>query len=416
MRLTAMAPHAFGGTEETIYVSTRILAVVYTALVPLHVVVLSGVAQWVMVPAAALSAVASLLCALRLASASATMLDRMVWFVCAVPISNSVLHVAVTGDIAPTDMVMLSIVGIGAVATELRPALVLTSVGLATWGAVVLTGGPYPEGDVLKNAINLALASALAFAVFCIRALTGERLATVNDHLERANSFKADLMGMLGHEIGNPLTSVTGYAQVATDELAAGDLAGAKRSLHVVERNADRIRTVLDEILTHAAGDTEALVARPERCLVEPHLVAAVAAFPDGHRSQVECASGLAVQVQPGHLDQILANLVSNAYKYAGGAFRVSAAPVDGRVHIRVTDEGPGVPDRFRERLFDRFTRDSPTIDRTPGTGLGLFITRQLARANGGDVTYEATEPAGSTFTLVLPCPTESDPGHSPLR
>ena len=94
---------------------------------------------------------------------------------------------------------------------------------------------------------------------------------------------------------------------------------------------------------------------------------------------------------------------MSNAYKYAGGAFCVSAAAADGQVHIRVTDEGPGVPDKFHERPFDRFTRDSSTADHTPGSGLGLFITRQLARANGGDVTYEAPGPTGSTFLLTLP-------------
>jgi len=237
------------------------------------------------------------------------------------------------------------------------------------------------------------------------RADAAARLATANEHLERANLFKADLMGMLGHELGNPLTSVTGYAQVATEELDAEDYAAAKRSLYVVERNADRMRTVLYEILTHAASDKEALVAHPEVCLLEPHLMAAAAAFPHGHRPHVDCAADLTAWVQPGHLDQILANLVSNAQKYAGGAVRISAQPLGDQLHICVTDDGPGVPDRFRARLFDRYTRDNDAATRTPGTGLGLFITRQLARANGGDVTYQATGPAGSTFTLALPRP-----------
>jgi diguanylate cyclase (GGDEF)-like protein len=129
-----------------------------------------------MVAAASLSALAGVACALRLSSANVPELRRMVWFVCAVPISNSVLHIAVTRDIAPTDMVILSIVGIGAVAPKLRPGVILTLAGLSTWVAVVLTGGPFPDGAVLKHAINLGLASVLAFAVFSIRALISERL------------------------------------------------------------------------------------------------------------------------------------------------------------------------------------------------------------------------------------------------
>ncbi len=235
------------------------------------------------------------------------------------------------------------------------------------------------------------------------RADAAARLAVVNEHLERANAFKADLMGMLGHELGNPLTSITGYAQVATEELDAEDYPAARRSLDVVERNAHRMRSVLYEILTHAASDKDALVAQPETCLLEPHLRAAAAAFPDGHRPQVECPPDLTAWVQPGHLDQMLANLVSNAHKYAGGAVQISAYPVDGQMHVCVADDGPGVPERFRGQLFERYTRDGDTAGRAAGTGLGLFITRELARANGGDLTYEAAGPTGSAFTLTLP-------------
>ncbi len=235
------------------------------------------------------------------------------------------------------------------------------------------------------------------------RVVAAARLAAANDDLRRANAFKSDLLGMLGHELGNPLTSVTGYAQVATEELDAEDYAAARQSLQVVERNADRMRGVLYELLTHAASDTTALIADQEECVLQPHLVAAAGAFPHGQRPQVDCPPSLTAWVQPGHLDQMLLNLVSNAQKYAGGAVRIAAAPIDGMLHICVSDDGPGVPERFRERLFDRYTRDSETARGAPGAGLGLFITRQLARANGGDVAYHAAAPTGSAFTLALP-------------
>lgn len=238
------------------------------------------------------------------------------------------------------------------------------------------------------------------------RAEAAARLASANEHLERANAFKSDLMGMLGHELANPLTSVTGYAQAATEALDEEDYASVRRRLHVVERNADRIRDVLHEILTHVASDKEALVAHPEPCLLKPHLLAASAALPHGHRPDVDCNDDLAALVQPVHLDQMLANLISNADKYAGGAVRITArASGDRRVELSVIDGGPGVPATFREQLFDRYSRDSGTVDGVAGSGLGLFITRELARANHGDVTYAEAGPTGSVFTISLPLP-----------
>lgn len=176
MRSTARTSRAvFGGAEETVYVGCRVIAVVYFALAVVQVALVPTPAKWILATVSIVSAVAGVVCARRLRSASPATLHRLVWFVCTVPFVNSLLYIAATGQIAPT-MVMLSIVGIGAVATEIRPALVLTLLGVATWGVVVVAWGPQPDGAVVGHAINLALASALAFAVYSIRALTGERL------------------------------------------------------------------------------------------------------------------------------------------------------------------------------------------------------------------------------------------------
>ncbi|MEO5665620.1 MAG: ATP-binding protein [Nocardioides sp.] len=172
------------------------------------------------------------------------------------------------------------------------------------------------------------------------------------------------------------------------------------------KRNADQIRDVLHEILTHVASDKEALVARPETCLLRPHLLAAADALPSGHRPEVDCEDDLTALVQPAHLDQMLANLISNAEKYAGGVVEITARTSGDRwVQLCVIDAGPGVPHPFREQLFDRYTRAVSKVNNIPGTGLGLFITRQLARANPGDVTCEEAVPTGSVFTITLPRP-----------
>lgn len=246
------------------------------------------------------------------------------------------------------------------------------------------------------------------------RAETAAQLAQKNCELEAANQLKVDLLGMMGHELGNPLTSVVGFSQVARDALNDGDVELATTGLQAVERNAGRLRNVLHDILALVSNDLGALTAHPQACRLLPHLEASTGLLPAERQPVVNCAAGLYVLAQPGHLDQILTNLLSNAEKYAGGATRVAThlSPA-GLVEIAVTDAGPGVPEAFRDQLFQRFARADDTSDRVPGTGLGLYITRELARANGGSVEHRAAPGGGSTFVLTLqpsnppaPCPT----------
>jgi two-component system sensor histidine kinase KdpD len=103
-------------------------------------------------------------------------------------------------------------------------------------------------------------------------------------------------------------------------------------------------------------------------------------------------------------LERALANLVGNAVKYSPDAEPVDVT-VDiegGEVVVRVSDHGPGIPNEARERVFERFERLEGTATQT-GTGLGLYITRQLVRAMGGNVTVEDLPSGGSTFTMHLP-------------
>jgi signal transduction histidine kinase len=237
------------------------------------------------------------------------------------------------------------------------------------------------------------------------RAEAAAALAATNRELQAANEFKIDLMGMLGHEIGNPLTAVLGYAQLGAEAVESDDRELVRRSFEVIEANAAKVRTVLHEILNLVSTDRGALLAHPEECLVEPRLRAAASAQPPGRQPVVECAPDLTAYVQPGHLDQMLANLLGNADKYAGGATRLRAAlaPAGDTVEVEVTDAGPGVPPEFRGRLFDKYSRSEGTAQDVVGTGLGLFITRELALANHGSVAYRPDADGGSTFVIVLP-------------
>lgn len=236
------------------------------------------------------------------------------------------------------------------------------------------------------------------------RAESATVLTEQNAELEQANQFKSDLMGMLGHEIGNPLTSVMGYTEVGLEALDSGDTAFAREALGIVARGATQVQGVLNDVLALVASDRRALVAMPETFRLAPRLAAAAAHQPPQARPTVDCPDDLAAYAQPSHVDQMVANLLSNARKYAGGATRIAASRIDDHtVEITVADEGPGINEDFRATLFERFTREAASARGIRGTGLGLFITRELAVANGGTVELRETGPSGSVFAIQVP-------------
>ncbi|MCU7729112.1 AAA family ATPase [Actinoplanes sp. KI2] len=234
------------------------------------------------------------------------------------------------------------------------------------------------------------------------------KLAGRNRELEAANQLKADLIGMLGHEINNPLATILGYVDLALDE---DDPSGPiEEKLVKIRGSTRRLDNLVHEVLALVRIDAGRLVAMPRPIRVAEHIDAALAATatPD---VRVSCPPDLVAAVQPSHFDHILTNLISNADKYGGGVTAIVAAPAaagsaaGSAVTVQVHDEGPGVPPDFRGRLFDRFARAGSTAGSVPGTGLGLYIVRELARANGGEVAYHPAPGGGSIFELTLRAP-----------
>ncbi|MFC4065940.1 PAS domain S-box protein [Actinoplanes subglobosus] len=227
-------------------------------------------------------------------------------------------------------------------------------------------------------------------------------LADRNLQLEDANQLKQDLIGMLGHEIGNPLSSILGYTETITGEGENLPPEVRRTMLAAVDRNARQLNDIVREVLTMVTLDAGRLTASPEPVILHDHLHTALSNS-GAAGTTVDCPAGLVALVQPGHLAQILANLLSNAAKYGGGATAITGAADGDRVRIAVHDAGPGVPDDLRDHLFDRFTRATGTAATVKGTGLGLHIVRELARANHGDIHHEPAPGHGSVFVLTVP-------------
>ncbi len=297
-------------------------------------------------------------------------------------------------------------------ATLLGASFYLAEGGVLLVGGLlsaVWTGGSWfaiffiPIYVMIQHAVLLAPLRERAAAAEMLAA-KNLALGALNDDLEDANQFKVDLLGMLGHELGNPLTSVLGFAEFGAATAAQRNEVESQRSFEVIARNADQMRTVLADILSLVTSERGALTAVPERCQLALRLRHSLAALRrEGEELDIDCPVDLYALVQPSHLDQILGNLLSNAEKYGGGVVSLRALHADdGWVEIVVEDRGPGVPQKFREHLFARYSRDARTAEQVMGTGLGLFISRELAHANGGELVHREARPHGSEFVLRL--------------
>jgi signal transduction histidine kinase len=206
------------------------------------------------------------------------------------------------------------------------------------------------------------------------------------------------------HEIRNPVTLLSGVASVVAE---AGSSLTEQQHAHLltaVGRQAAVLERVTDDLLT-AAQAGRGVLRLDVRALDLPPLLHDVVADVAGQQPvSVTVAAGLRALADRTRVSQMVANLLTNAFKYADGPYAVEAVAVEESrpwVRVAVLDAGPGVEESFRPRLFDEFTRaDSPRVQ---GTGLGLYVVRSLAEAHGGRADYAPRPGGGSEFSFHLP-------------
>ncbi|WP_285598602.1 PAS domain S-box protein [Kineosporia sp. NBRC 101731] len=224
------------------------------------------------------------------------------------------------------------------------------------------------------------------------------QLVETNSELEDANQLKLDLMGMLSHDIGTPLSTILGYGEILGDAAPSADVPGTAAK---IVRAAQRIDQLRLNVLAMCSRDTSKLQAHREVVSLRGALQEVVESA--DQTVAVSCPEHVQVLVNPQHLQQIITNFLTNAVKYGGGATAVAVTTEAGFATIGVHDDGPGVPADVREHLFERFTRAADAgAGGTAGHGLGLHIVASLAEANGGAVGQHDNQPTGSVFTLRL--------------
>jgi PAS domain S-box-containing protein len=226
----------------------------------------------------------------------------------------------------------------------------------------------------------------------------------VNAELVRSNEVKSDVIGMLGHDIRQPLQLVVGYLQ----EVLAGEVGSAggtnARYLDRALSAALRMNMMIEDILTMARLDASTSGDGPPATAVREIVQDAVREVSSRATFSLEVDGDPVALVDPAHLRHAVANLIENAKRYGEPPLTVSVSTTGDRVTIRVSDQGEGVPADFVPHLFDRFARASSGVAlRVPGSGFGLYIVKRLVEANGGTITYSDNVPRGACFTVSLP-------------
>ncbi|HEX3761892.1 MAG TPA: ATP-binding protein [Kofleriaceae bacterium] len=227
------------------------------------------------------------------------------------------------------------------------------------------------------------------------------RLATsfhaMADAVAAQEALRRRMVGDVAHELRTPLTNLRCELESIQDGLTVADPARIA-SLHEEVLHLQRLVEDLQELAIAEAG---ALALRPERL----DLGAAIARIV-GDQAELSAEPGIAVDVDPTRLRQIVRNLMTNAARHTpeGTPVRVRVARAGAEATVAVADRGPGIPAHELERIFERFHRVDEARSRARGgAGLGLAIVRRLVELHGGRVWADSVEGNGATFTFTLP-------------
>jgi PAS domain S-box-containing protein len=224
-------------------------------------------------------------------------------------------------------------------------------------------------------------------------------------------SLRQDLVATVSHELRTPLAAIYGSALTLRRDDVVLDDELRRQLLEVISEESDRLAEIVNDLLLASQLDSGRLQVSIERCdaaeIVRSVVVAAQTHLPENISLEVKAPSWLPdVRADRGQLQQVLANLVDNAIKYSpdGGAVRVQLAANERFLHFTISDQGLGIPAGEETRIFEKFYRLDPNMTRgIGGTGLGLYICRELIRRVDGRVWVESREGSGSAFHVEIP-------------
>jgi two-component system phosphate regulon sensor histidine kinase PhoR len=276
------------------------------------------------------------------------------------------------------------------------PVLLSTAVGI-----VAIVAGESSLTLIFGILVVCFTAAAIGGAVI-LYVLLGRRA--------RLARLQSDLLANVTHELRTPLAAIRVHAQTLQSGLLAAEPERAAESLRTIVRETEWLDAMIDRVLSWRAAARDRDSWRLEVGPLRPVVEGAVARFlrmvpPD--EATVRCAVGseCLVRRDPHGLEMAILNLLVNAYKYSSPPRLIGVEVLEsgGRVEIRVSDNGIGIPARELRRIFEPFHRVPGATAGVAGAGLGLAIVHHVVKAHDGEITVQSQEGEGSRFSISLP-------------
>ena len=288
--------------------------------------------------------------------------------------------------------------------------LARTPVPLSMWAVADFVQPGFFETYRRQAQINLVLFASLFGLAIGASLVMLQREARRREAAEQA---REDLLSVITHEMRTPVTALCGTLSLLGHGVMGEIPATIKSSIDLLDRNATRLRRLIDDLLEVWKIELGQLSIEKQRVNLKQIVDETILSLRD-YAGQVDVSIALVeadediwVEADPVRIQQVATNLISNAVKFSpkGRMVQVRIINFDRlSARVSVTDEGPGIPDTFRPRVFKKFARGpAPENCQIASTGLGLSIVKALVEAHGGDVGFETQVGKGSTFYFDLP-------------
>jgi signal transduction histidine kinase/CHASE3 domain sensor protein len=288
------------------------------------------------------------------------------------------------------------------------------AIGNEAAGAMVLAGLGSPtreEAESVRDAarqLSVALHNAWAHDRLREKSVA---LTEQGERLTQANRVKTEFLASMSHELRTPLSAILGFADLLITSPREQLSPRARESLERIKRNGEHLLELINDVLDLAKAETgriEVRLAPVDVAQLARACLAEVDSLRMGKELKLVADTGdvpLETMTDSQRVRQILLNLLSNAIKFTDkGEIVVSARATPNEMRIAVRDTGIGIPAHALNQLFQDFHQlDTGDGRRHDGTGVGLALSRRLARALGGDIEVRSAQNEGSTFTLLLP-------------
>jgi signal transduction histidine kinase len=230
--------------------------------------------------------------------------------------------------------------------------------------------------------------------------------------LRREEKMRADFISMLSHEIRTPLTSITEAVNLLSEEIPGPINDRQRRLLEISRRELERITKQLAQLIQISRLEAGTLEVKPVEIPVDELVSSSMdrllpMAQSKGVHLRCEIPSGIPrVYADPEHLLQVLVNLIGNAIKFSpkGSTVSVGVTYIESSKELcfYVSDQGPGIPEEEKDKVFERYYRVSSMAEDTDGMGLGLSISKGLVERHGGSIWVESSPGRGSTFYFTI--------------